>query len=441
MIRGISYYLFLTGAVLSLLLPAFLNGYPLVYADTATYLDSGFTFGMPYDRPITYGIFLRLASLNGLSLWTVIVLPCLLLAWLIFRLYRLWYEETELAYVHAFLTTLLLSILSGLSWTASQLMPDIFTPIMFLSALLLLIGTLKRSESILLYFLFFLSAAMHLSHLTFNVAFLVAVLIIRQIRPLSLKSSIRIRPLIILLVLALVAGLSGASSYSKSKHIFLMGAMVEHGIVQPYLDEYCGSMDYQLCEYKDSLPELAWQFLWDPSSPLEKLGGWRETKEEFNEIIRRTLSSPKYLALHLKASLKATASQLVKFKIGDGNGIFLEGTQLYERMELFMPRELHAYETSRQNMGKLSISPWIHRIQQGFIVISLLSLMMIFLKSWQAYADKQFLSIVILILLGVIIHAWICGTFANAIDRLGTKMIWLLALAPLLWTMKMKKLY
>jgi hypothetical protein len=217
--------------------------------------------------------------------------------------------------------------------------------------------------------------------------------------------------------------------------------MVEHGIVQPYLDEYCGSMDYQLCEYKDSLPELAWQFLWDPSSPLEKLGGWRETKEEFNEIIRRTLSSPKYLALHLKASLKATASQLVKFKIGDGNGIFLEGTQLYERMELFMPRELHAYETSRQNMGKLSISPWIHRIQQGFIVISLLSLMMIFLKSWQAYADKQFLSIVILILLGVIIHAWICGTFANAINRLGTKMIWLSAFAPLLWTMKMKKLY
>lgn len=110
-----------------------------------------------------------------------------------------------------------------------------------------------------------------------------------------------------------------------------------------------------------------------------------DRKEEFNEIIRGTLSSPKYLALHLKASLKATASQLVKFKIGDGNGIFL--------------------------------------------------------KSWQAYPDKQFLSIVILILLGVIIHAWICGTFANAIDRLGTKMIWLLALAPLLWTMKMKKLY
>jgi len=441
MSRGISYYLFLSGAVLSLLLPALINGYPLVYADTATYLDSGFTFGMPFDRPMTYGLFLRFVSLNGLSLWMVIAVPSLLMAWLIFRLYTFWLEGKELASFFAFLTVLLLSLFTGLSWTASQLMPDIFTPIMFLSALLLLTGTCKRSESILLYFLFFLSAAMHLSHLSFNMAFFVSILIIREIKPLGLKSHIRTRPLLVLLLLSMLAGLSGASSYAKSKHIFLMGAMVEHGIVQPYLDEHCGSKDYRLCEYKDSLPDLAWQFLWDPDSPLEKLGGWKETKEEFNEIIRATLRSPKYLALHLRESVKATAHQLVKFKLGDGNGIFLEGSQLHERMNRYMPGEISAYETSLQNRGKLNIPTWIHRMQQGFIVLSFLLLIGLLFGKRKAYTDSKYLGLVILILLAVIIHAWICGTFANAIDRLGTKMIWLLVLPTALGSVRMKKLY
>ncbi len=436
----VRYYLFLFGAAISLLIPALINGYPLVYSDTATYLDSGFTFGMPYDRPITYGLFLRFASLNGVTLWTVIAFPCLILAWLIFRMFREKWQKGD-PYLPALLTTILLSLFTGLSWTGSQLMPDIFTPIMFLTSLLLLTGSLTRRERILLYLLFLFSASMHLSHLTFNVAFLGILLIIREIKVLKLKPSLGIRPIVILLSLSLLAGLSGASSYSKSKHIFLMGAFVEHGIVQRYLDEKCGTMDFQLCAYKDSLPELAWQFLWDPSSPLEKLGGWKETKEEFNEIIRGTLTSPKYLALHLKESLKATAAQLVRFKIGDGNGIFLEGTTLHERMELFMPGELLAFETSRQNRGILLKSPWINRIHQGMAGLSLLYLLLVFIRIKKVPADKLFPVLVILILLGVIIHAWTCGTFANAIDRLGTKMMWFIPLLAALSPKLTKKIY
>jgi hypothetical protein len=55
-----------------LLFDALYNGYPLIYSDTGTYLSSGFLLETPFDRPITYGIFMRISSLNGVSLWGVV---------------------------------------------------------------------------------------------------------------------------------------------------------------------------------------------------------------------------------------------------------------------------------------------------------------------------------------------------------------------------------
>ena len=58
------------GAI-ALIWPAFYNGFPLVYSDTGTYLESGFVLETPLDRPITYGVLIRIFSLNGLTIWTL----------------------------------------------------------------------------------------------------------------------------------------------------------------------------------------------------------------------------------------------------------------------------------------------------------------------------------------------------------------------------------
>jgi hypothetical protein len=423
------------------MIPALINGYPLVYSDTSTYLDSGFTLNMPFDRPLTYGLFVRAGSLNGLSLWSVIGLQCLLLARLVFRLVREILPDTWDWSLYGFVIVLSLSLFTGISWTASQLMPDIFTPIMFLSAMLLLTGRLSRREKIYLYLLFFLSAAMHLSHIVFNVAFFLVVILAREVSLLKLKGVLRIRPIIILLALSLAGILTAGSALSKSRHIFLMGAFVEHGIVKQYLDEYCPAKEYQLCAYKDSLPENAWQFIWEEKSPLQQMGGWKETKEEFNEIIKGTFSSPKYLAIHIRESLKATASQLVRFNIGDGNGRFPEGTLMHERMGLFVPRELHAFETSRQNRGSLGKLRWINRIHQGVVITSLLGLLILLAGTRKVHSNHLFTILSAMILLGILVNAWTCGTFANAIDRLGTKMIWFIPLLSALSLSLTKKIH
>ncbi len=66
-----------------------------------------------------------------------------------------------------------------------------------------------------------------------------------------------------------------------------------------------------------------------------------------------TLISPRYLSLHIKESAKAMFGQLTKFKICKGNGVFLSGTLLYERISKYFPHEIPQYETSRQNQKRI----------------------------------------------------------------------------------------
>src|ERR1035438_4255445 len=81
-------WLFISSGALALMFYAIYNGFPILYNDTSTYLNSGFELITPADRPITYGIFIRLASLNGFSLWTVIFFQSFILSFLIFLLIK-----------------------------------------------------------------------------------------------------------------------------------------------------------------------------------------------------------------------------------------------------------------------------------------------------------------------------------------------------------------
>ncbi|MGC9341342.1 MAG: hypothetical protein ACP5E3_01430 [Bacteroidales bacterium] len=417
--------LYLIGATLALMLPTLINQYPIVYSDSATYIVSGFVLEPPFDRPLTYGLFVRMASLNGLTLWTVIGFQSMLLAWLVLRIIKKFSPGSTVYYGKSFLIVLLLSLLSSVSWTASQLIPDIFTPILFLSTVLILMGEEKKGTRIFLYIIFFLSTAMHIAHLSYNIVFLAVILILRQLNIFRLKEKIKLVPVVIMVMLTFASIVTMGSALSKSKHVFLMGAMVEHGILEKYLEENCETKEYKLCAYKDSLPEYAWQFIWDEDSPFYKVGGWKGTKEEFNEIFRNTLKDPKYLALHIKESFKATARQLVRFKIGDGNGVFAEGTPLYENIKKYIPRESTAFLHSKQNQGNLQFIKTFNYIQQAITGFALIILLILVYLKRNRPGFRNYFILITFNMLAIFINAWVSGTFANAIDRLGAKMMWM----------------
>lgn len=408
---------------LVLLCAAFFNGFPIVYADTSTYLDSAFQFETPFDRPITYGLFLRFASLNGLSLWFVILTQALILSGLIYLFLKLILDSSINRNRFFIGLMFFLALLTSASWTTSQLISDIFTPIMLLSFVLLAFGKYSKSFQVVLYVIFLVATAMHMSHITFNVVFFISILVLRIWNVFGLKDNVKLRPILICFVLSILSISTMGSALSKSKHVFLMGALVEHGIAKEYLDEHCGDNKYALCAYKDSLPEKATEFIWDASSPLYKLGGFEGTKDEFTEIINGTLTSPKYLGLHVVASVKATADQLLMFNIGDGNSPEIGESPVDKRVGTNFPHEIDSYRNSRQSKDQFGFLSWYNSVLGVVVILSFVLCLFLFYKS-----EKRMRAILFVVLLSIFFNAWVCGTFANAIDRLGTKVIWLIPL-------------
>jgi len=134
--------------------------------------------------------------------------------------------------ITGFVIIFLLSLLTSVSWTSSHLMPDIFTAIMILAAILILTATTTKKEQLFLYLVFIISTAMHMSHISFNIAFFMGILLLRKIGVLKLKSQIKVRPVLVMITLTLASIITMGSALSKSKHVFFMGALVEHGIAK-----------------------------------------------------------------------------------------------------------------------------------------------------------------------------------------------------------------
>ena len=65
----------------------FYNTFPYVYSDCGTYIGSGFSLKVPYDRPIFYGLFVRHVSLLT-SLWLVILVQGLILSLILFYYFK-----------------------------------------------------------------------------------------------------------------------------------------------------------------------------------------------------------------------------------------------------------------------------------------------------------------------------------------------------------------
>jgi hypothetical protein len=317
-LQKFKYPAFIILGALFLMFDAFYNHYPLLYSDTSTYLASGFELETPFDRPITYGLFIRLTSFNGFSLWLTVFFQALLLSYLIFEFIRLILNNRSLN--ASLLIIVLLSFFTGVSWTVSQVIPDIFTPIALLSLILILFGKFSFTKNLPLFILFFFSAAMHMSHLLLFMLIILFIVVFRKkLLPLSIYKY-RNADLGLLFILSIATVLTMGSALSKSKHVFFIGAMNEHGILKTILDDKCGIKDYKLCRYKDSLPLKAYQFIWEKeTSPLYKIGSWNDVKPEFTDMINTSLTEPKYIKMHIAASLSATGDQLTRFRINDAS--------------------------------------------------------------------------------------------------------------------------
>ncbi|MCK6638581.1 MAG: hypothetical protein L6Q81_00730 [Bacteroidia bacterium] len=425
---------------------AFYNGYPLVYSDTGTYLESGFTLETPLDRPIMYGIFIRLASLNGFSVWTIVFAQSLLLIWLIRETLITLFGEQKSDFRFA-ITALILSIITGLSVVASQLIADLFTPISILSLFLFLFGKQGKRTTFFIGLIFLIACACHISHvmICFSIAFIVAVCFFYRRRKGS-EVMTRTSRVTISLLIPLAALATMLSAVSKSRHVFMMGHLIETGILKEYLNDHCPDESNPFCEYKDNLPSAAEPFIWnlDGDSLLIRTGGWLGSKKAYSEIISATFSDTKYIKMHISAAIAGTMKQLTWIRVGEGLGKYDSTTLVSQRLKKYFPDSNDDYLQSRQSADEFSGSRIIDTISKTAIVVSLTVILLWFVYLRRIRTDRLLSVLILCVGLGYIVNCAVSATFAVVANRFGARLSWLAVLLALFiifeWLSYRKKL-
>ena len=418
-----------------LLWPALWNGYPLVFADTGTYLSQAIERYLGWDRPVFYSLFMLPLHMT-VTTWPVIVAQALLVAHTLHLVQRTlcpafsaWWLLPGVA---------LLTIATALPWHAAQLMPDIFTSLLVLVLALLLFvqERLSRLERIwLVAFAAFMIAA-HQSHVPLVLGLLLILLPLRRwlgaANPLGRRGVLTALAPPVLAMMAMlavnVAGF-GRASLSPYGNVFLLARVIYDGPGMDALHRECPRAGWRLCAYADRLPANSDDFLWGEDSPVTAAGGAKRVSAEADAIIVAALTAEP--GIELRAFLTNALQQLAHFSTGDG----LEpwpGTVTPRIGRDFPNSEFATYAAARQTQGALIVPAWMQVLHIAVAVISVVvcgAALPVALRRRNIAAG--FAAAVLLALLG---NAAITGGLSATRDRYQSRIMWLPAVVAILST-------
>jgi hypothetical protein len=421
-----------------LLWPAALNGYPLVFSDTGTYLSQAVQHYLGWDRPIFYSLFLLALHLT-LTTWPAIVAQALLTSTTLHLLRRALLPAVSAWWLVPL--TAALAVASALPWLAAQLMPDLFTGLLVLTLGLLAFAasSLSRGERIWLTGFAACMIAAHQSHLLLALLLLPSLLAVRwwlgsgtpgSSAPGSSAPGSSIgrdaAALLAAPALACVA-LAGVNliayhraSVAPFSNVFSLARIIYDGPGMRTLQRDCPRMQWRLCPYLDQFPANADLFLWQPDSPLIRAGGAKLVSTEADAIMVHALVAEP--AAELRAVLGNAVEQLGLFATGDGLEPWPQTVTPWIRRDF--PRfEADAYLAARQTNGRKLLPDWLgtlHRVVALLGVALCAALLPVTL--WRRQRVGGFLALVLLVLP---VNALITGGLSGPHDRYQSRVMWL----------------
>ena len=422
-----------------LIWPAWMNGYPIVFADSGTYLAQAIRHYIGWDRPATYSVFLLLTHWK-MTIWSSIVVQALIVIVVLDAVRRAFTPDVPRAALVPMLA--LLCFATPLPWLTSQIMPDLFTSLLALIIAMLVLrpDAAGRLEIAMLALLASWMIAAHLSNIWIACG-LVAVLVpsrrlLGARAPLDWRAIRRSSAPIALAVLVLCSINFAAFrrfSVSPFGSVFLLARLIYDGPGGLTLQHDCSIARWRLCTYTNELPPFATKFsnadffLWQPDSPLARLGGAKQLAAEANEIISRALHE--HPAAVASASLRNFLRQLVRFRAGDGMHAWPDQVRPVIAAN-FPARELRAFDLSRQERGRLSAPSWLRMLQDVAFLVGL-AVTLYELAAARSRGDPLALlcAAVLVCLLG---NAAVTGVLSGPHDRYQSRVIWLACVVPLL---------
>jgi hypothetical protein len=428
---------------LSLLLLAFFyNGSPILFPDDAYYLCCAHDFIPPIWRPIFYSLYIKLTTINfSLSSSAVPISQSLITVFLL--------TETLAAFAVSRLSHILFILIAvvlgtGITIFVGSIQPDIFTPMLCLSAFLLCFqwSNLSLPKRIVISGIFILSNIVHLSHIAFTASLTICLWFVAMFdhAPGFFKSKTGLRAATLLLIVSVFTILCGNRllTYhfyiSKTGHAFLINRIAKDQILYKLLSEHCHEARYRLCDYQDFfLNYTGDDYLWSDNrpSPMDALGGWKKTRDESYQIL---IDSIKYYPVeHMVAAIKQTANQFLPIKINDIGFPIPEKDGSYAPIQKCLGLSTEEFRYSRQQMGNLIkiinfMSPfWLLSQSMSVFYIAIF----IFSSSRLKRENDTLVGFSAFLLLSLIINAAICGILSGAAPRYQNRLIWLAALVPL----------
>jgi len=410
------------------------NGFPIIFYDTGAYLLEGLGRVFLAERSPVYSLFLDYGGART-SLWLIALMQAAMTGFVMVETARALVPRMTLAAIIALGIALVL--LTGLPWYVGQIEPDCFAAITVLSIYLIAFhgGMLAGWRSWAILAVATLSVAVHPSHLllagglTFGIGIYRAVVFLAK-KNLWPQSRVAQPYAVCVAGLALVVlsnhQLTGQFFVSRSGSTFVFARMLQDGIVMRLLDDTCPQSHYRLCAYKEDLPRTADQWLWVKGSPFFEMGRFEGTSAESARIVRDSLV--RYPGMQIETALADTFRQFVMFKTGDQ--IEPQEWVLSKPLDWFVPRQMRAYLSARQQEGQIDFRP-INFVHLTVASLSLLGLLFAFgYALWKKQRKNAiFLGFVLLALVG---NAAICGALSNPHDRYQSRLIWLAPFALVL---------
>jgi len=434
----ISYFIF---SAFVNIIPALYNRYPLFYSDSALYIDSSMLFGnlkpgetIPFLSGIGYAFFIRAITWKT-TLWLVVYAQAIILNVLIYFTIKVLLPNKNALKYH-FLLIFILSICTSMGWTVSQLMPDIFTSYLILS--LFLFYTIEKQKWIsyvLLSVLILISLMCHMSHISITILFVIALTLLfllkreyKTIRKVYLIKTVVILGLVFISIFTLKEinkKYYNEYSLSPKGYVWFFARLIDTGFMQEYLTEKCPEKSYEICNYKDSLPNNSQTFLWDEGSVYYKTGGWNVDHNEYSKIINDVLTSPKYLSLFGYSCCTNFLKQMVSFKIGDKltNEYNWQSVQYQLAVKNYNRNEFkNDFQLSEQMFGTLKFET-INIVNYIMIFFSSLVILFVF---YRRKLNRNLHLFSFIIICGIIFNAGVISNLSAVTDRYQSRIMWML---------------
>ena len=406
-------------AILSavLLYPAFINGFPLLTSDSGAYIMSAHTLEVPADRPIFYSIFIRIFDF-GHSFWPVLLVQCLLVSALVFRLLQNIFPKKKFAFK---ISIGLLGVLcSAMPWVCSQLMPDVFILVILLA---LANFYLEEKTNYLMLAIVVGACCVHYSFLLIVSTLVVGMAIFMR----SAHARKRIFPVVASLlpwVIVIWSNVRGGHGtvVSPSSHVFLVSKMYENGILKKYVEKRCAKEKLKLCAYSTELQGAhSWDFMWEANSPLYKTDGWKDVDGEYKGIVSGSLKDPEFLRMHMAEGISSTWQQLRMNSAGDGMDPFDSAASPRQWMGAYYPQQLQNYLSSKQQAGTIKES-----IPNGFYELAMLLATLFLLYAMFRHfrsgpLPPEIINLLFLIIFILVINAFVTSTASSVIGRLQSR--------------------